>query len=43
MPYKIIHKKGKYYVKKKSTGKTVATTDSYKNLKGILWHRSHGE
>lgn len=41
MPYSITKRNGKYFVKKK--GKTVATTDSYANLKGVLWHRTHGE
>lgn len=44
MPYRITKtKSGKYIVKKKSTGKVVATTDSAKNLRGIMWHRTHGE
>jgi hypothetical protein len=43
MPYKITKKNGKYVVKKKSTGKVVATTDSKENLKGVLWHREHGK
>ena len=44
MPYTITKKtSGKYVVKKKTTGKVVATTSSYKNLKGVLWHREHGK
>ena len=45
MPYNISKNKktGKYIIRKKSTGKVVAKTDSYKNLKGVLWHREHGE
>jgi hypothetical protein len=45
MPYTISKNKqsGKYIVRKKTTGKVVATTDSAKNLKGVLWHREHGK
>jgi len=44
VPYNISKtKEGKYIVKKKSTGKTVATTDSAKNLRGVMWHREHGK
>lgn len=43
MPYTVSKKSGKYIVKKKSTGKVVATTNSAKKLRGIFWHREHGK
>lgn len=43
MPYSVTKKKGKYIVRKKSTGKVVATTNSAKNLRGIFYHREHGK
>lgn len=43
MPYTITKKSGKYIVKKKSTGKVVATTDSAKKLRGVMYHRTKGE
>lgn len=44
MPYTISKSSsGKYIVRKKDSGKVVATTDSAKNLRGVLWHREHGK
>jgi len=43
MPYRITKKNGKYVVRKRDTNKVVATTNSAKNLRGVLYHREHGE
>lgn len=45
MPYNISKNKktGKYTIRKKSNSKVVATTDSAKNLRGVMWHREHGK
>lgn len=43
MPYNVSKKNGKYVVKKKSSDKVVATTDSKEKLKGVLYHREHGK